>query len=50
MDHELQNEMNRTRHILKMKQLLRIVKDPRAFDRQLQKMEKLMKFRSRMSR
>jgi len=45
MDHELQNEMNRTRHILKMKQLIKIVKDPKAFARQLAKMEKLMKFR-----
>ena len=50
MDFEMQNEMNRTRHILKIKQLMRVVKDKRSFERQLLRMEKMMKFRMRMSR
>jgi hypothetical protein len=50
MDFEMQNEINRTRHILKMKKLMRIVKDPRAFERELARMEKMMKYRMRMSR
>lgn len=45
VDHELQNEINRTRHILKMKQLARLIKDPRAFERHLQRLERLQRFR-----
>lgn len=50
MDFEMQNEINRTRHIMKMRQLMLAVKDKKAFERQLLKMEKLMRFRMRMAR
>ena len=48
MDHEMQNEENRTRHILRMKKLMRIVKDKRAFELELLRMEKMAKFKMRM--
>jgi len=48
MSHELQNEENRTRHILKMKQLDRLLKDKIAFERYLNKMAKMAAFRRRI--
>lgn len=46
MDIEFQNEENRTRHLLHMKMMIRLVKDKKAFDNYLNKMARLKKFRA----
>ena len=46
MDIEFQNEESRTRHLLHMKKMIRLVKDKKAFDRYLDKLERLKKFRA----
>ena len=48
MDHELQNEINRTRHILNMKRLIKLVKSKESFDAQLNKMAKMQRLRMRL--
>lgn len=47
MDHELQNEINRTRHLLKMKRLLKIIKSKDSFDAEINKIAKIQRFRMR---
>jgi hypothetical protein len=46
MDMELQNEMNRTRHLLHMKKMIQLVKDKKAFDNYLKKMERMQRMRA----
>lgn len=46
MNIELQNEENRIKHLLHMKKMIRLVKDKRAFDNYLKKMERLQRMRA----
>jgi len=43
---EFQNEENRTRHLLHMKKMARLVKDKKAFDNYLKRMERLQRMRA----
>ena len=48
MDHELQNEINRTRTLLKMRYLMKIIKSKGSFERHMQRLEKIQRMRSMM--
>ena len=43
---DFQNEANQTRHLLHMKNMIKLVKDKKAFDRYLMKLERMRRIQA----